>query len=76
MTNAERRELKRRFDSVERRIQKYESVPDELRKELTEIDPTDFQALLAKQAEISEAENKLAALEDEWLELAERLGIS
>ena len=46
LTNAERRELKRRFDSVERRIQKYESVPDELRKELTEIDPTDFRHFL------------------------------
>ena len=74
MTNAERRTLKKRFDAVSRKLEKLSSKPQVLADELLNIDGTDYQALLAKQAEIAEAEREVEALETEWLELSERLG--
>ncbi|WP_077597954.1 ABC-F family ATP-binding cassette domain-containing protein [Olsenella urininfantis] len=75
LSNQERRELKKRHDSVARRIDRLQGEPVRLRRELLGIDGSDYQALAQKQAEIDVAEKELAALEDEWLELAERLGI-
>ena len=75
LSNAERRELKKRFDAVERRMAKLEDEPDRLRAELAATDPCDFAALVAKQAEIEEAQEALDELETEWLELSERLGL-
>ncbi len=75
LSNAERRELKKRFDAVERRMAKLEGEPDRLREELLHVDPTDFSALVAKQCEIDEAQEALDELETEWLELSERLGL-
>lgn len=75
MSNAERRELKKRFDAVERRMAKMEEVPMRLKDELSRVDPTDFEALVAKQNELDEAQAALDELETEWLELSERLGI-
>ena len=74
LTNAERRTLKKRFDAVSRKLEKLSSKPQVLADELLNIDGTDYQALLAKQAEIAEAEREVEALETEWLELSERLG--
>ncbi len=74
LSNQERRELKRRKDSVERRIAAREGRPDELRAEMRAAEPTDYQELERIQAELDAAEAELAALEDEWLELSERLG--
>ena len=74
LSNNERRTLKKRFDSISRRLDKLSSRPDELRQELAELDATDYQALLDKQAEIASAEQELEDLETEWLELSERLG--
>lgn len=75
LSNVERRELKKRFDAVERRMAKVGEEPDCLRAELALINPTDFQALVAKQAEIDAAQEALDELETEWLELSERLGL-
>ena len=75
LTNQERRELKRRFDAVSRRIEKVESEPARLEAELKRLDPTDFEALVAKQKEIDEAKELVEELETEWLELADTLGI-
>lgn len=75
LSNAERRELKKRFDAVERRISKTQDEPSRLKEELATVDPTDYEALVAKQGEIAAAEALLEGLETEWLELAERLGI-
>jgi len=74
LTNARRRELKKRFDAVERKMQKLADKPDELRGELASIDPTDFEALVAKQKEIDDVQVQLDELETEWLELSEQLG--
>ncbi len=75
LSNAERRELKKRFDAVERRMAKLEGEPDRLQEELSRVDPTDFAALVAKQHDIDEAQRTLDELETEWLELSERLGL-
>lgn len=74
LTNAERRELKKRFDAITRKLDKLSDEPDRLRAELSQTDASDYQALLAKQAEIDAMEAEIADLETEWLELSERLG--
>ena len=74
LTNVERREMKKRFDAITRKLDKISDEPDRLRAELAATDATDYEALLAKQAEIDAAEAELSALEEEWLELSERLG--
>ncbi len=72
--NAERRELKKRFDAVGRKITKLEGDAERLQAEMAHIDPTDFEALVRKQGEIDVTSEELEALETEWLELAEQLG--
>ena len=74
LSNAERRDAKRRFDAVGRRLDKLSDEPDRLRAELAATDATDYQALLDKQAEIDAMLDEIAALEEEWLELSELLG--
>ena len=74
LSNAERRAIKKRFDSLSRRLEKISQKPDLLREELKAIDASDYQALLAKQDEIAKAEDELEELETEWLELSELLG--
>ncbi len=73
LTNIERREAKKRFDAVSRKLDKLSSEPDRLRKELAETNASDYEALLAKQAEIDAMDQEIALLEEEWLELSERL---
>ena len=74
LSNAERRDAKRRFDAVGRRLDKLSDEPDRLRTELAATDATDYRALLDKQAEIDAMLDEIAALEEEWLELSELLG--
>jgi ATP-binding cassette subfamily F protein uup len=73
LTNKERQELKRRLDSVSRRLETRSGRPDEIRARLEAADPTDYQELERLQGELEAAEADLSALEDEWLELSERL---
>ena len=73
LTNAERRELKKRYDAITRKLDKLSDEPDRLRAELAQTDASDYQALLAKQAEIDAMEAQIADLETEWLELSEQL---
>jgi ATPase subunit of ABC transporter with duplicated ATPase domains len=75
LTNKERRELKKRFDAVERKLSKQRDVPPELEAEMASHDPTDYAGLLALQAQVDEARQEVSTLEDQWLELAERLGL-
>ncbi len=76
LSNTERRELKRRFDSVERRMKKLESEPERLRLLFEKTDPTDFELLMTRQADLDNALARIDELETEWLELAERLGLA
>ena len=74
LSNSERRTLKKRFDSISRKLEKLSSNPQVLKDELLNIDATDYAALMHKEAEIADAEQELEALETEWLELSEMLG--
>ena len=65
--------MKKRYDAITRRLDKLSGEPDRLRNELNQTDASDYQALLAKQAEIDAMEAQIADLETEWLELSEQL---
>jgi len=75
LTNQERRDLKKRFDAIERRLDKVAAAPDDIRSQMAAANPSDFAALTALQEQLDAALAEQAALEDEWLELSERLGI-
>lgn len=74
LTNAERRELKRRLDAVSRRLDKLSDGPARLRGELAATDATDYEALLSKQVELGALEAEIGTLEEEWLDLSDLLG--
>ena len=75
LTNQERRELKKRFDAVSRKLDKTAGEPDRLRAEMAAVDASDYAALMAAQEALDACLAEREALEDEWLELGERLGI-
>ena len=74
LSNAERRELKKRFDSIERRMSKAQDLPEQIREQMRSADATDAQRLMELQQQLNDAEAALMELEDEWLTLAEKLG--
>ncbi len=76
LSNAERRERKKRLDAVTRRLEKLDGEPERLRAAMGEVDPSNFSALMEAQAKVDECEAEVAALEDEWLELSELLGLA
>ena len=75
LSNQERRELKKRFDAVSRKLEKTEGEPERLRAEMAAVDASDYAALMAAQEALDACLAEREALEDEWLELSERLGI-
>ncbi len=74
LSNAERRERKKRFDAVARRLEKLDGEPDRLRAQMADVDPSNFSALMEAQAKVDACEAEIDALEEEWLELSELLG--
>ena len=76
LSNAERRQLKRQFDAVERRLAKLEHEPDRLRSLLEAADPTDYEQLVSRKNDLDNTLQLIDELETEWIELAEKLGLS
>ncbi len=74
LSNAERRERKKRFDAVARRLEKLDGEPERLRAQMATVDPSNFSALMDAQAKIDACEAEIESLEEEWLELSELLG--
>lgn len=72
-SNAERRERKKRLDAIERRLEKVRHEPERIEAELHALDPTDYAALLAKQAELDGARALIDELESEWLILIDMI---
>ena len=70
LSNAERRDAKRRFDAIERKVSKRRAALADARAALESADPTDYQRLLDLQAAVDAAAGELASLEDAWLDLA------
>lgn len=75
LSNAERRELKKRYDAVARKLQKLEGEPERLRARMAGLDASDYQGLMDAQAQIDEVEAQVDELETEWIELSDRLGL-
>ena len=75
LSNAERRELKKRFDAVTRKLDKLRGEPDRLRAEMASAPADDFEKLMALQQELDTTLAQTSDLEDEWLELSDRLGL-
>ena len=74
LTNAEMRELKKLVASLNRKIATAGRKVDEKQAEMKAADPTDFVKLGELQAELDELRAAKEALEDEWLEAADKLG--
>jgi ABC transport system ATP-binding/permease protein len=75
LTNSERRELKKRYDAVVRRLEKLEGEPDRLRRAMAQVDASDYTALMAAQKDLDDCLGEISSLEDEWLEISEKLGL-
>ncbi len=75
LTNAERREHKKRYDAVARRLEKLEGKPDRLRQKMAEVDPSNYAELMEAQAALDACLAEISSLEDEWLELSDLLGL-
>ncbi|MBM6756207.1 ABC-F family ATP-binding cassette domain-containing protein [Collinsella tanakaei] len=73
LSNAERQRLRREVSSLERKMESRRAKLEELEAALTQIDPTDYTALVAKQAEIDAERAEIDELETAWLEASEQL---
>ena len=60
---------------MSRRLEKTAGEPDRLRAEMAAADASDYAALMAAQEALDACLAERGELEDEWLELSERLGI-
>ena len=54
LSNAERRELKKRYDAVSRKLEKLEGEPDRLRAAMAGIDPSNYAELMDAQVKVDE----------------------
>lgn len=70
---SEKRLLKKALASIERKLETAGIKANEERLKLSEADPSDYVALLEVQARLDEAERRIAELEDEWIDISERL---
>ncbi|MBI5232149.1 MAG: ABC-F family ATP-binding cassette domain-containing protein [Coriobacteriales bacterium] len=66
--------LRKELASTERKIETQSKKAEAIRGEMAETDPSDYGALLDVQARLSDIEQRIAELEDEWLRLSEELG--
>jgi len=73
VSRADEYRLKKELASTERKLATLSKKADEMRGELRATDPSDYVALLAAQERIRSAEEQISALEDQWIELSERL---
>lgn len=73
--NAELREMKKRLSSLNKKIATAAKKVDGKQAEMDAADPTDFVRLGELQAELDALRAAKEALEDEWLELADVLGV-
>lgn len=74
LTRQEEYQLKKQLASVERKLDSTRAKLEQARAMLLEIEPTDFVALGKQQERVDEIQAQVDALEEEWLELSERLG--
>jgi ATPase subunit of ABC transporter with duplicated ATPase domains len=73
LSNSERQTLKRRLESVTRRLGKLREEPAAIEGRMAEAEPSDYAALEALDQELRDCREQIEDFEDEWLELSERL---
>ena len=73
LTGGEQREVRKRVNSLERRMQTMEKKIAQAEEEQAALDPSDYVALGDSQAKIDQLKQELADLEEEWLEASELL---
>lgn len=74
LSHAERFQLGKRLASTERKLSTAAEKVEQAKAALMRVDQSDFEALIAAQRAIDEAEAAAEVLENEWLELTELLG--
>ncbi|HET6350859.1 MAG TPA: ABC-F family ATP-binding cassette domain-containing protein [Coriobacteriia bacterium] len=74
LTRADEYRLKKESASVERKMATAAGKVDVARQALEDVDASDYVAILEAQQALQQAEDNVAALEDEWLRLSEILG--
>lgn len=70
LSAAQVRDIRKKLQSLERKMNTAQRKIDEAKAALQEVDPYDYQALGEAQGAVSECEDKLAVLEEQWLETA------
>lgn len=70
LSAAQAREIRKKIQSLERKMNTAQRKVDEAKAALMDVDPYDYQALGEAQQQVKEKEDKLSALEEEWLETA------
>lgn len=70
LSAAEARDIRKKVQSLERKMHTAQGKVEKAQGALLEVDPYDYQALGEAQAQVQEAQERLAQLEEEWLETA------
>lgn len=73
LSAGEERALKKELAATERKLESLGRKAETIRAELQQVNPSDYVALGEIQARVHEAEREIAACEDAWIELSERL---
>lgn len=74
LSGGEIRTLRKLMQSNERKMETLQGKIEDVRAQMTAADPSDFTALGDFQAQINNLQAQVDALEEEWLEAAEKLG--
>ena len=74
LSNKELHQARKDLASLERKLATAEKALEQAKDAQLSIDPTDYEALIAGQRAIDEAQLRKDELEMQWLELAERVG--
>ncbi len=73
LSNKEQQRLKKLVASLERKMATATGKIEDAKAAMEAVDPTDYVALSEAQAQVSAAQEALAALEEEWLSATEQL---
>lgn len=68
LSAAQARDIRKKLQSLERKMNTAQRKVDEAKQAQLEVDPYDYVALGEAQIKVKECEDRLSALEEEWLE--------
>lgn len=73
LSGGESYQAKKQQASIERKLVSLENQAEEIRTKMTEVDPSDYEALGNMQQSLQELGLQISNLEDTWMELSEKL---